>query len=182
MLYNSITALEVILRKVPKAETKLAVIGYGETESGDPLRVGVGLQRGNFNGDIWWPTPDGDSVFNRWRIAYSDPSLEDARSWPVAGYHPLSKTAEALGSMFCFLEKVIVAGEIGCGDDGNGPEFFRAYEGQKKTKQRDPTCDEADAIYEIFRKMDLAVDAECAPVHEKNEKTATGGGVTPSAV
>lgn len=162
-LYRSIEALEVILRTVPKEETMLAALGYSNDDSLTGLTaVAVGLQRGNFTGDIWWDTPDGDSVFNHWRIAYMSHPPSDA-------YHPLSETAEILGSVFNFFNKIAIAGSRGSGSFGAGSKFFRVYEAGKRTKQRHPTSDQAKAITGIVRWIELNDDLTCSSISPEDE-------------
>lgn len=82
-LYGYIEQLEKIMRRdVPKNESQLAVVAYIKGVEEDPEKdvvYFVGLRRGNFPGDVWWDTPDGESVFNRWRIAIGGPGRPNPR-------------------------------------------------------------------------------------------------------
>jgi hypothetical protein len=161
MLYGHIEHLETILRKVPKNESCLALIGYFDKR----IPMSFGLQRGNFCGDIWWSTPDGETVFNRWRIAHMNPPAEQCEPYRV---HPYSATAETLGAVLEYSSQFLLAGERGS-DAPTGPEFFQFHDGEKRTRQRRPTSEQAEAICEIFRRMELAVAVACGLADEADE-------------
>ncbi len=119
-MYRYIELAEYVLRQIPKTEINAVLIAVLGQRKDAYL-----LQHGNFTGDVWWTTPDGESVFNCWRVSncktqaavYKENDKEDGRH----------ATALTLATPFTGAKRFIIAGSEACLTAG-GPKFLRVYE------------------------------------------------------
>ena len=123
--YRYIELAEHVLRTIPKKESQAVLIATLKDRKDLYL-----LQRGNYPGDVWWNTPDGESVFNRFRVentstharVYDKNDKEDMR-----GMGSDSATAHTLATPFTGAERFIVAGSEASATPA-GSTYIRAYE------------------------------------------------------
>ena len=119
--YRFVELAEHVFRDVPKSETRVLLVATSKEGRLDSYL----LQRGSFEGDVWWETPDGESVFNRLRVVGHDTEAvvydtnDDDNSY--------SATAHTLAAPFSGADRFIVAGSWGCASD-KGSNYIVAYE------------------------------------------------------
>jgi hypothetical protein len=158
-LYRFIELAEHVLRTVPREEREIILAGY--TRKDGPSPHTVVLQRGNYVGDIWWETPDGDTIFNHFRIAHdnSPPGVLSFSAFEKGEFDNSEKandhTAQYLGILFTNWNRVVVAGTRGCATS-EGPSFIKAFEStQDKTLDAFPANDDPQNML-----MEVPVTAE----------------------
>jgi hypothetical protein len=123
-MYKYIEIAEKVFRDVPKNENQVVFIA----RSGADRLDGYLLQRGSYIGDVWWDTPDGESIFNRFRVTGSRTecrtfSAHDKEDREESGY---AVTACTLAVPFTGADYFIVAGRTGC-ETEKGSDYVAAY-------------------------------------------------------
>src|SRR3984893_7311838 len=100
--YRYIELAEHVFRDVPRNESQVLFLAFADRGRQDSYL----LQRGNFAGDVWWNTPDEESVFNRFRIA-------GIRTSCGSQDRDHSYTAQTLAIPFTSARRILVAGSFG---------------------------------------------------------------------